>query len=185
MRLPTSPLVLPRLPYELNALEPIISTEAMAVHYHGHHQTYIDNFNKLLVEGGKIEDMEFNYSGHLLHSLLWKNLAPFPTNLNKEMQKLVLLHFPSINHFLDKITKDITSIKGSGWLILTSQFELETIPNHDIARIKGKHPLLVLDAWEHFYYIDYNNKKTDFFKNLIRIIDWDTVITRHYKNISS
>src|SRR5271156_2944665 len=79
MRLPDSPLILPPLPYKLDALWPVINSESMSIHYHGHHQAYVDNYNKLLKEGGSKEDKEFNYGGHVLHSLLWKNLAPFPT----------------------------------------------------------------------------------------------------------
>lgn len=176
MELPESKLVLPKLPYSLNSLEPIISGEAMKTHYLGHHKGYVDTYNKLLEEGGKIEDREFNYFGHILHSILWTCLTP-TSIMNSEIKTLILKKYQSINYFLENLIEKTMSIKGSGWLLLDKNFKFLTIPNHDLSNV-GEPPILVLDQWEHFFYLDFKNKKKDFMEKIVFKINWDMVLKR-------
>lgn len=184
MKLPGQPLVLPRLPYDLNALEPVISAETMEVHYLGHHKTYIDKYNKLLAEGGTYEDKMFNFCGHILHSLYWGNLTPFPANPGKLLQEHLYQKYSSINLFMKKIVDASINLKGSGWVVVNQNLDILTIPNHDLTKLGNDVPILVIDGWEHSWYLDFKNNKSDFFNNFIHIINWDKVLDRFLKNIN-
>jgi len=180
MKLPESPLVLPKLPYELYALEPIISEESMSVHYFGHHKGYVDNYNKLLLEEGKKEDKEFNYNGHILHSLLWKNLCTFPSKPSKKTVELIETRYPSFDYFFESVINIGASFHGSGWLYVDSELNLKTIPNHEVHLVNSM-PLLIIDLWEHYYYIDWHNDKKGFLNNLDKIINWNVISKRYHK----
>lgn len=176
MKLPTTKITLPKLPYNFNALEPVISHEAMEMHYLGNHKNYVDTYNKLLLEEGKQEDKKFNYFGHLLHSILWTCLTP-NSILNKKIKSIISEKYLTVDYFYEVLIERIMSIKGSGWLLLDENFNFLTIPNHDLTNVKDS-PILVIDSWEHFWVLDDKNRKKDFFLKLIYLINWDTVLER-------
>ena len=190
MDLPTKPLILKPLPYDFAALEPVISAKALKIHYEGHHATYVRNFNKLLVKDGNRYDLEFNYSGHILHERYWDNLAPRNSTSPGPWLDAILSDVyrgDVVKNFLDDLIQLTMKIEGSGWGVAlmddSGYLRIETIPNHSLNRIIKFDPILIIDAWEHNYVYDYENNKNRFFKRLVSIINWDTVDDRIFDNL--
>lgn len=194
---------LPELPYELNALEPVISKEIMDIHYNKHHSAYVKNLNAAMEKFMEAESNEniqvmtallgainFNGGGHINHTIFWTNLAPegkggggapsghLATAINNE--------FGSFQNFVDQFTNKTNMIQGSGWGWLgyskeKQNIEIVTCPNQDSLSSKGLIPLLGVDVWEHAYYLQYKNVRLDYLKNIWRIINWKNVAERFEK----
>ena len=194
---------LPPLPYDFNALEPVISAEIMTLHYTKHHQTYINNLNKALEQYTEAEHkqdlqtmialqsaIKFNGGGNVNHSIFWTNLAPenkgggeAPTG---ELADAIDNSFGSLQNLIDQLSSKAVAIQGSGWGWLgydkvKSRLELATCDNQDPLSIKGLVPLLGIDVWEHAYYLQYKNVRADYVKNLWKIVNWKNVQERYQK----
>jgi superoxide dismutase, Fe-Mn family len=191
---------LPQLPYDFNALEPVISSEIMQLHYSKHHQTYVTNLNAALEKyqaaeaKGDLAGMialeaaiKFNGGGHVNHSIFWTNLAP-PNKGGGEAPKGELLEmiqkqYGSLEAFIEKFTTKTIAIQGSGWGWLgyckeMQKLILTTCPNQDPLSVQGLVPLLGFDVWEHAYYLQYKNVRADYVKNLWKIVNWKNVQER-------
>ena len=167
MKIPNKPLYLPPLPYGYAGLEPITSAQALKIHYGGHHKGYVDKFNKLLKEGGPKQDLEFNYSGHILHTHYWESFGPKESYPGSITQRMLDPEF-----FVESLVDSAMKIKGSGWVVAVldrGKVRIVSIANHNLRDIAHFDPLLVLDAWEHSYYIDFANMKKKFFNSSIFI----------------
>ncbi len=190
--------VLPDLPYDYGALEPHISGEIMQLHHDKHHQAYVTGANQALEElheaqqkndFAKIATLEralaFNASGHILHSLFWQNLSP---NGGGEPQGglagQIARDFGSFPTFKNQLVRAASTIMGSGWAALAwdpVSCRLITIQIHDhqSETAQGSIPLLVLDAWEHAYYLQYRSNKTRFFEAVWNLWNWQDVAARY------
>jgi Fe-Mn family superoxide dismutase len=187
------------LKYPLNGLEPHISEEQLSVHYNKHHTGYIKNANALMEKldaarkSGEDLDMKsvtksltFNMGGHILHSLFWENMVPEKDAKGKPEGKTAALidkNFGSFDRFKDEFSKIALSIEGSGWAALAYDWQSEKlillqIEKHNVNIVPSLYILLVLDMWEHAFYIDYKNVKEDFVENFWKIVNWDEVETR-------
>jgi len=189
--------VLPDLAYDYGALEPHISARVMQLHHDKHHRTYVEGANQaceMLEEArhkgdfaplAAIEEtLAFNLSGHVLHSLFWRNMTPKgggtpPPKLAEAIDR----HFGSFNSFKQQLTKAAATCMGSGWAALmwdTVSARLLTVQIHDhqSQTIQGAVPLLVLDAWEHAYYLQYQNEKAKFFDAVWNVWNWTDVADR-------
>lgn len=193
---------LPELPYSYDALEPIISKEQLTIHYDKHHKAYVDNANKILEKLDKAREDEseldfsalyktlsFNIGGHVLHSLFWENITPVGGGLgaSEELSKALIAEFGSFDRFMDEFSKTAEKIEGSGWAALTycrktKRPMIMQIEKHNVNIYPMFTILLVLDVWEHAYYLDYQNKRIYFINNFWEIINWDTV-SKRYDNI--
>lgn len=188
MKIPKKSLVLGPLPYEYDALEPILSARAMKIHYEGHHASYVKKFNSLLKERGSREDLEFNYSAHILHTLYFNNLAPpGSTKPGPLFRSRISQNFKNGKHptetCLLEMLEQGSKLKGSGWTLLLenrrSKLEIQNIPNHELGKIVDSYkPILVIDVWEHVWAYDYPANKKDFLKNILSCINWDVVENR-------
>lgn len=185
MYIPKTKLVLPPLPYSFDGLEPVTSSRALQIHYKGNHAGYVKNFNRLLIEGGSQADLEFNYSGHILHCEFWKSYSPLRTAPGNATLSLINDTYPNVlyplGNFVNEIVETAMKIKGSGWAIAIidrGQLKVTSIPNHDLKKIIHANPVLVLDGWEHVFFLDYANKKKAFFEGIVELINWDTVEQR-------
>jgi Fe-Mn family superoxide dismutase len=194
------PYELPKLPYELNALEPVISQEIMNLHYNKHHQTYVNNLNKALeqyAEAEKKNDLpamtallqaiKFNGGGNINHSIFWTNLAPIKNGgggiPSGALAKAIEHDFGSFQSFVDQFTAKATALQGSGWTWLgynknTKHMEIVNCDNQDPLITKGLIPLLGLDVWEHAYYLQYKNVRADYIKAIWQVINWKNVEER-------
>jgi superoxide dismutase, Fe-Mn family len=204
--------VLPDLEYDFGALEPYISGRIMELHHGKHHRAYVDGANKTLEQlqearqkgsfdtvGALEQALAFNVSGHVLHSLFWRNLAPQaggkPTG---ELAQAIDRHFGSFDAFKQQLSKTAATIMGSGWAALmwdtlSAQLIITQIHDHQSSTIQGAVPLLVLDAWEHAYYLQYQNEKAKFFDAVWSVWNWGDVAARfndarrfelHVKNVA-
>jgi len=182
---------LPPLPYDYAALEPHISARIMELHHDKHHKTYVDGANKALEQleearkGGDFtriaaieKALAFNVSGHVLHSLFWNNLTPKggdqPTG---ELADAIKRDFGSFESFKKQMTQAAATNMGSGWSALvwdTVSQRLLTAQIHDHQNeiTQGGVPILVLDAWEHAYYLQYGPEKKTYFEAVWNVWNW-------------
>jgi Fe-Mn family superoxide dismutase len=191
---------LPELPYGLKDLEPYISEQQLTIHYQKHHQAYVNGANNILQKLDKarkenadldvkstLKELSFNIGGHVLHSVFWGNLAPAgkggggkPSGaLGNALEK----EFGGFDRFKKEFTQAATSVEGSGWAALTwcrqtgrpiiMQIEKHNTNVYPMFRI-----LMVLDVFEHAYYIDYRNDRAKFVEAFWNIVNWDEVNER-------
>jgi Fe-Mn family superoxide dismutase len=189
--------VLPDLDYDFGALEPHISGEVMELHHSGHHKGYVEKANETLEkldEARAKQDftrlsafekaLAFNLSGHVLHSVFWKNLAPGGGGEPRgELGRLIARDFGGFEPFKAQLTKVAGTIMGSGWAtlvweplarrLLTCQ-----VYDHQSNLSQGGVVLMVIDAWEHAYYLQYRNQKVAFFEAVWNLWNWDDVNVR-------
>lgn len=188
---------LPKLPYEYNALAPYISEEQLKLHHSKHHQAYVNGANTAFDKLDKarqenvdidakalLKDLSFNVGGHMLHSIFWENIAPAgkggggaPTG---EILDFINKEFGSFDRFKKEFTKAATTVEGSGWAALAMQPCIERplimqIEKHSVNTYANFQILMVLDVWEHAYYVDYRNDRAKFVENFWNIVNWDKV----------
>jgi len=193
-----NPYRLPDLPYDYSALEPHISGKMMELHHDKHHAAYVKNANSAmeqLEEAREKEDfarlgaleraLAFNLSGHILHSIFWKNMAPkrggVPTG---DFLAAIERDFKDFNRFRRQLTEVASSIMGSGWAALVwepigKRLLITQIYDHQSNLAQAGVPLMVLDAWEHAYYLQYQNRKTEFFKAVWNLWNWEDIAVRY------
>jgi Fe-Mn family superoxide dismutase len=189
---------LPKLPYDLNALEPHIDAKTMEIHHGKHHQAYINNLNAAIegtdLEGKTIEEImatmsnhsmavRNNGGGHFNHSLFWTVLGPNAGGSPSGKLMDAINHaFGSLDAFKDQFAKAGATRFGSGWawlivhegrLVVTSTANQDN-PLMDIAEVKGT-PILGLDVWEHAYYLHYQNRRPDYISAFWNVVNWDKV----------
>ena len=191
------PYVLPDLGYDYSALEPHYSARVLELHHDKHHKAYVDGVNatldKLAAARGNDDlsaivglekTLAFNLSGHVLHTLFWKNLTPGGTDRpTGELGAAIDEHFGSFEAFRKQLSSSASSVQGSGWGALTweplgERLFIEQIYDHQGNVGQGGVPLLVIDAWEHAYYLQYENRRPDYVAAIWNVIDWADVATR-------
>jgi Fe-Mn family superoxide dismutase len=192
------PYVLPDLPYGYTDLAPFISEEQLRIHHTKHHRAYVDNANALLdsldkarndnadADFGTIaKQISFNTGGHRLHSLFWKNLAkPKTGNMpDGKIAKVLTDEFGSFERFKKEFSQVALKAEGSGWAVLSFCPEvrrpiLMQVEKHNV-NITPKRPvIMVLDVWEHAYYLDYKNDRAKFIEGFWNIVNWAEVNKR-------
>jgi len=188
---------MPILPYAKDALVPVISEETINYHYGKHLQTYINNLNSLVpgtpFEGKTVEEIVsvapdgaiFNNAGQVLnHTLYFLQFTPNQEQYEPEgkLGKAIRRDFGNFENFKDEMTKAATNLFGSGWvwLAMDKEGKLHIVKeaNGSNPLRQGMKPLLGFDVWEHAYYLDYQNRRTDHLSGLWKIIDWKTVENR-------
>ncbi|MET0620673.1 MAG: superoxide dismutase [Thermoanaerobaculia bacterium] len=192
-----STYTLPDLRYDFGALEPHISGKIMELHHDKHHAAYVKGANDALDKldeartkedftrlGALEKSLAFNLSGHVLHSLFWQNLTPKGGGEPEgELAQAIANDFGSFAKMKRQLTESASTIMGSGWgaLVwepLAGKLLTTQIYDHQSNLAQGGVPILVLDAWEHAYYLQYQNKKTDFFEVVWKVWNWEDVAER-------
>jgi Fe-Mn family superoxide dismutase len=190
---------LPPLPYSYNALEPYISAQIMELHHARHHKGYVDGANaaleKLLKarEGAEVDvkavlkDYSFNLGGHLLHTVFWQNMKPNGGGepggeLLDEINKV----FGSFTVFKKLYTQAAVSVEGSGWAMLVydelrDSLSIIQVEKHNLNVVPGLIPLLVIDVWEHAYYLQYQNQRAKYVDAWWNVVNWSDVEKRFAK----
>jgi Fe-Mn family superoxide dismutase len=188
---------LPDLSFDYGALEPHISGRIMELHHDKHHSAYVKGANAALEQIDAARDKEdfgrlgalekalaFNLSGHVLHSVFWQNLRPRSEGRpSGELASAIDEYFGSFDGFKRQLTAVAGTIMGSGWAALVwepvAQRLLTTqIYDHQSNLSQAGIPLLVLDAWEHAFYLQYQNRKTEFFEAVWNVWNWSDVQNR-------
>ncbi len=188
---------LPDLPYDYSALEPAISGEIMELHHSKHHATYVAGVNTALEQLAEAREKDslgavnlyeknlaFNLGGHVNHSVFWTNLSPDggdkPTG---ELAAALDEHFGSFDGFRAQFTATALGVQGSGWSILAWDSVGQKLLNVQLYDQQGNLPiglvpLLMLDMWEHAFYLQYRNVKADYVKAWWDVVDWANVTER-------
>lgn len=193
---------LPKLPYSLKALAPMISEETMQYHYGKHHQTYINNLNALIVgkpyEHMMLEDIVmmsagfdqpvFNNAAQAWnHTFFWMCMSPSGGGLpGGRLMSDIVAKWGSFEAFRDAFIGKAAGNFGSGWtwLVLNPETGLEIVntSNAETPLASDDIPLMVVDVWEHAYYIDYRNARVDFVRAFLdRLVDWNFVAKNYYR----
>jgi len=190
---------LPQLPYQYGELQPYISQEQLTLHHQKHHQAYVNSANAILERLDKarkegadfdvkatLKELSFHIGGHLLHSLFWPNMAPSgkgggkPTGaLGTALEK----EFGSFERFKKEFSLAANSVEGSGWAALsfcrqTNRPIIMQIEKHNTNVYPMFTILMVIDVWEHAYYLDYKNERAKFVDAFWNIVNWDEVNKR-------
>ena len=188
---------LPDLEYDFGALEPHISAQIMELHHGKHHKAYVEKANDTLDQLAEARDkmdfsklaglekaLAFNLSGHVLHSIFWKNLAPKGGGRPQgELLDLINRDFGRFEAFQKQMTEVAATVMGSGWAVLmweplAQRLITCQIYDHQSNIGQGSLPLMVIDAWEHAYYLQYKNAKTEFFNAVWNLWNWQDVGAR-------
>ncbi|GII80634.1 superoxide dismutase [Fe-Zn] 1 [Sphaerisporangium rufum] len=189
---------LPDLPYDYAALEPAITGEILELHHAKHHAAYVKGSNDTLErlaeardkgEFGNLVGLEktyaFNLSGHVLHTIFWQNLSPDGGDRpDGALGDAITEHFGSFESFAKQLTTATSTVQGSGWGVLAweplgRRLIVEQIYDHHGNVGMNTTPLLVFDAWEHAYYLQYRNVRPDYVEKLWSLVDWDDVAARY------
>ena len=200
-----APFTLPKLPYAFDALEPHIDAQTMQIHHDKHHQAYVDNLNKAIGGDAALSRLSVEEllrrmdtlpaalrtavrnqgGGHANHSLFWQTLCPAAKSGKPggRLTQALERSFGGQLQFEEKLQAAALGVFGSGWawLALTPAKELilEAAPNQDSPLLSGKQPLLGIDVWEHAYYLKYQNRRADYLKAIVKVVNWDFVTARY------
>ena len=190
---------LPKLSYAYDALKPYISEEQLRIHHEKHHQAYVNGANAILQRLDKarkegvdvdvkstLKELSWNIGGHLLHSLFWGNLAPVGKGGGKPsgaLAEVIDSEFCSFERFKKEFTQAAVSVEGSGWAALTycrqtNRPIIMQVEKHNTNVYPAFRILMVLDVFEHAYYIDYKNDRARFVEAFWNIVNWDEVAKR-------
>ena len=188
--------ILQPLPYNENFLEPYMDAETMHLHYTFHHGGAVKAANKDVAMIKKSLDennletvdywtkkLSYHFSSHILHSIFWINLTNKKTNPSGDLLKRIEKNFGSYDKLKTLIAETSKNVDGNGWGIVANQPYIDSLTvlqceNHEKLTQWGAIPLLVIDVWEHAYYLKYKNKRTDFVDALFNIINWDNAAQR-------
>ncbi len=188
---------LPKLPYLFQDLEPYIDTHTMGLHYHKHQQGYLNKLNDLLMKSNYDyrytieelpfhimefpkniqEDILFNLGGVLNHNLYFNSISPKKNSFpNGKLRKKIENQFGSLDNFFAKLKENVMKLKGSGYTFLVlrndGMLEIKNFSNQELPVLFGYIPLFNIDLWEHAYYINYENNKSNYFDNFMLIADF-------------
>ncbi len=183
---------LPALPYPIDGLTPHISKETLEYHYGKHHQTYVDNLNKLIVDTPfahqSLEEIikgakgaVFNNAAQVWnHTFYWHCLSPQgggePTG---KLSEKIQAAFGSFEKFKDQFSQTAATTFGSGWAWLVQdadgKLSIISTSNANTPMVEGYTALLTCDVWEHAYYIDYRNARVNYIQAFWKLVNWDFV----------
>ena len=188
------------LPYSLDALEPYYSKETLLIHYETLYTGYVDNTNKTeekLEQARKNnnfenikcleKDLSFYGSGAILHELFFENMGPaIPTNPNIKLMEQITKDFTNYDKFKSQFTASSIAVEASGWNLLVwvpkfKKLEILQCEKHQNLTLWGCMPLLVLDMWEHSYFLQYEAKRKDYVNAWWNIVNWNMVNKRFEK----
>ncbi|XP_052751118.1 superoxide dismutase [Mn], mitochondrial [Galleria mellonella] len=189
---------LPQLPYEYNALEPVISREIMSLHHSKHHATYVNNLNaaeEKLAQAqakGDIQTvislapaLKFNGGGHINHTIFWQNLSANGGQPSGALLKAIEQDFGSLENMKNQLAASSVAVQGSGWGWLgynkqLKKLQIATCQNQDpLQATTGLIPLFGIDVWEHAYYLQYKNVRADYVKAIFDVANWQDISSRY------
>lgn len=192
---------LPALPYEYNALEPHYDEETLRIHHDMHHKAYVDGLNNA---EAKLEDartkgdfalikhwekeLAFHGAGHVLHTLFWENLTPNAEDATGAIIDQINKDFGDFESFKKQFSAASVAVEGSGWTILcwNTMFQklvILQVEKHQNLTQWSVIPLLILDLWEHAYYLKYQNKRAAFVEAWWNMVNWKVVNDRYAKAV--
>jgi Fe-Mn family superoxide dismutase len=195
---------LPPLPYKLNALEPYISEQIMDVHYNGHHKGYVNGANatiekvEKIIKGevtgydlqGVVRNLTFNINGHKLHTIFWNNMGPVGSKgggtPGGALADLINKQYGSFEKFKTIWAETMKSLPGAGWTVLYYDKESGrlvpiTVENHFMNHIVELPVILIVDEFEHAYYLQYKNNRNAYLDAWWNVVNWEEADRRLQK----
>lgn len=193
---------LPALPYSMDALEPFYEARTLEIHYGKHHKTYMDKVNAALEKFPELAAKDINEllrnlkslpdavktpvrnagGGFANHTFFWHCLAPQAGGKPKgKIQEALEKQFGSFEAFREQFTNQAAVLFGSGWTWLSfneGKLQIENTPNQDTPLSEGRKPLLVIDIWEHAYYLQYQNRRPEYIEAFWNLVNWKKVDER-------
>lgn len=188
---------LPDLTYDAGALEPHLSARIVELHHGKHHASYVAAANTTLERladareknnwdalVGLEKSLAFNLGGHLLHSMYWTNLSPDGGGEpDGKLGDAISASFGSFASFKAQFSQATTMVQGSGWGLLTyepvgNRLLIEQLEVHQDSTVLGSTPILAIDAWEHAYYLQYENRRAEYVTAIWNVINWNDVANR-------
>ena len=184
------------LPYTESFLEPYMDEETLHLHYTAHHGGAVKGANKDLEQINKLlgennvetidywtHKLSYHLSSHILHTIFWTNLTNNKNDPSGDLLKRIEKDFGSYDKLKTLLSKTAKDVDGNGWGILgyqpyTDKLTVLQCENHEKLTQWGVIPLLVIDVWEHAYYLKFRNRRNEFVDNLYSIINWDNVAQR-------
>ncbi len=190
---------LPPLGYDYDALEPFIDAETMKLHHDKHHAAYVAKLNQALEKDPSLatrplEDLLRNLDalpesvrtdirnqggGHYNHTLFWQILRKKESSApDADFAKTISAAFGSVSNLLEQIQAAGLRQFGSGWawlVVRAGKLTVETTANQDCPISTGAHPLLCVDVWEHAYYLKYQNRRAEYLKAVVQLLNWDVI----------
>lgn len=179
-----------KLPFTQEEIADFLSDKTFAYHYEKHHQTYVNNLNNLIASSEfensnlfeiilKSDGGIFNNAAQVFnHDFYWDCITSEKSSMSDELKSAIEANFGSIEKFKEEFLNKATTLFGSGWCWLTlsdNQLEIIQTSNAQVPIKEGKIPLLVVDVWEHAYYIDYKNARPNYLTKFWDSINWDFV----------
>ncbi|MEM3781679.1 MAG: superoxide dismutase [Candidatus Micrarchaeaceae archaeon] len=183
------------LPYKLDALEPYISKDIVDIHYNAHHKGYVNVANTLvdrmngIIKGditgydlhGILRSITFNVNGAKLHTAYWENMAPSGKGGGTpggKLGDLIKEQYGTFDKFKKLFTDAANSNPGSGWAVLnydteSKNLQIMTVENHFMNHLAEMPIVLIVDEFEHAYYLQYKNKRVDYISNWWNIVNWE------------
>lgn len=194
--------VLPALPYAADALEPHIDAQTMTIHHGRHHAGYVNGLNNAMKKLAEIRDgtgdagliaywqrqLSFHGGGHVNHTLFWKTMAPAGSGgggeAGGELGRAIGASFGSFAKFASHFSAAAGSVEGSGWAWLcvepmSGRLIVSQMQNQQDLLFPGAVPLVGVDVWEHAYYLKYQNRRADYVRAFMNVIDWGAVLARY------
>lgn len=191
--------ILPPLPYAYDALEPYIDKETMILHHDKHHAAYVAGLNTAVqkikeISSGKgdagmtthwVRQLAFHGSGHAMHCIFWKNMTPNAKPAPEgKLAEAINDSFGNFEGFKTAFKAAASGVEGSGWGILgydpmSGRLLVLGIEKHQNLSVMGLTPILVCDVWEHAYYLKYQNNRSGYIDNFMKVINWDDVARRY------
>jgi Fe-Mn family superoxide dismutase len=188
---------LPELPYDYSALEPHLSGQIVELHHDKHHKAYVDGANTTIEKLAEArssgsfatinqleKNLAFHVSGHVLHSIFWTNMSPDGGGAPEgDLAAAIDEHFGSFDGFKSQLVEASMGIQGSGWGVLAweptgGRLVVEQVYDHQSNIAQGAPPILVLDMWEHAFYLQYKNVKKGWVDAFWNLVNWSDVSAR-------
>ncbi len=188
---------LPDLPYDYGSLEPHISGQIIELHHSKHHNAYVTGANTALEKleaarsandftslVGLEKTLAFNLAGHVLHTLYWQNMTPSGGGQpDGELASAISESFGSFDAMKAQLSQATTLVQGSGWGVLAwdplgQRLVVQQVEQHQYQLVPSSTALLVIDAWEHAYYLQYKNVRADFVSAFWNVVNWQDVAQR-------
>lgn len=187
---------LPKLPYDYTALSPHMSEDQLKLHHDKHHLAYVNGANAIFDKLDKarkesldldmkatLKELSFHIGGHILHSTFWDNMAPAGKGGGKPggaIGDAINTEFGNFERFKKEFTQAATSVEGSGWAVLAKhpcidRLLIMQVEKHNVNVYPSLQLLMVLDVWEHAYYVDYKNDRAKFVEAFWNVVNWDYV----------
>lgn len=189
--------VLPELPYPYDALEPYYDEQTVRLHHDMHHKAYVDGLNNAEAKVAEaiekddftlikhwVRELAFHGSGHILHTMFWENMKPGGGGpADGAVAALIKRDFGAFDSFRKLFSASAAAVEGSGWTILACNPVIEKLvvlqaEKHQDLTQWGVVPLLVVDVWEHAYYLKYQNKRAAWIQAWWNLVNWDDVNRR-------